>query len=58
MPSTLKRAKRGLIVLFWYFIWAQLFLTHFQTIRAYSETGNNEIIDNQGADKVLKALKR
>ena len=39
------------------FIWGQLFFTHFHTIGASGETGDDETIDKQGADKLLAALK-
>ena len=35
-----------------------MFFTHCHTIGASSYTGDNEIIDKQGADKLLAALKR
>ena len=35
-----------------------MFFTHHHTIGASGETGNNEKIDKQGADKLLEALKR
>ena len=36
----------------------QLFFTHHHAIGAYSDTGDDEIIDKQCADKLLEALKR
>ena len=35
----------------------QLFFTHLHTISAFGETGDDKIIDKQGADKFLVALK-
>ena len=36
----------------------QLLFTHCHEINASGETGDNETIDKQGADKLLAALKR
>ena len=37
---------------------AQLFFTHYHAIGSSGETGDSEIIDKQGADKLLVCLKR
>ena len=39
-------------------IGVQLFFTHHHAIGAFGETGDDETIDKQGADKLLAALKR
>ena len=53
-----KRIKKWLIGLCWYFIrGVNRFFTHRHAIGASGETGDNETIDKQGADKLLAALK-
>ena len=41
-----------------FYIGDQLLFTHYHAIGASGKTGDNEIIDKQGADKLLAALKR
>ena len=41
-----------------FYMWGNWFFAHCHTISASGETGDNETIDKQGADKLLAALKR
>ena len=58
MPSSLKGLKKDKLNSTGIFHRDQLFFPHYHEIGASGETGDDETIDDQGADKLLAALKR